>query len=195
MFKILAFFMTLFLATSALAQGTYRLQPGDVLRIEVLEDSTLNRQEFVLPDGSINFPLVGTLAVGQRTVSQVRDALTAALTPNFAAPPTVFVTVSSLGQGSEELELISVYIAGEANAPGKRQIEAGTNIMQFLAESGGFTRFAAVKRLQLRRVDSSGQERIIIVNYRAIERGSAVVSNFAMQDGDVLVVPQRRLFE
>lgn len=195
MYRIFAVFAMLFFATAAAAQGTYRLQSGDVLRIEVLEDATLNRQEFVLPDGSINFPLVGTLDVGGRTVSQVRSALTTALAPNFAAPPTVFVTVVGLGGDAEQIELIDVYVAGEANAPGKRQIEEGTRILQFLAESGGFTRFAATKRLQLRRTDSTGRERIFIIDYRAIERGNAVVTNFTLQEGDVLVVPQRRLFE
>lgn len=188
-------FALLALATSALAQN-YQLRPGDVLSIEVLEDSSLNRDTFILPDGSINFPLAGSIQAGGRTVSQVQANLTARLAPNFAAPPTVFVTVTGLAPSQEEraADLIDVYISGEANNPGKRQIEAGTSLVQFLAETGGFTRFAAIKRLQLRR-NVGGTERIFIVNYRKIERGAAVRSNIIMQDGDVLVVPVRRLFE
>ncbi len=37
----------------------YKVRPGDVLQIEVLEDSTLNRTAIVLPDGQISLPLAG----------------------------------------------------------------------------------------------------------------------------------------
>ncbi|GFE52505.1 hypothetical protein So717_42580 [Roseobacter cerasinus] len=190
MSRIIVFLVTLLLsATTLTAQEQYRLQPGDALRIEVLEDGSLNRQEFILPDGRINVPLAGSILAGGRTVSQVQASIISALAPNFAAPPTVFVSVVGLG-GQENLELISVYVAGEANAPGKRRIEEGTTLLQFLGEVGGFSRFAATKRLQLRR----GQQ-IFIINYRDIERGAQIRNNLIMQEGDTLIVPQRRLFE
>jgi polysaccharide export outer membrane protein len=54
---------------------------------------------------------------------------------------------------------------------------------------GGFTKFAAIKRIQLRR-----GEQIVPLNYQQIEAGSAA-ARMKFQDGDVVVVPQRRLFE
>jgi polysaccharide export outer membrane protein len=199
MSRILTFLAILFFASSATAQEQYRLQPGDVLSIQVLEDSTLNRQEFILPDGRINVPLAGSILAGGRTVTQVQRNITTALSPNFATAPTVFVSVVGLGDRAqleaEQVEMIDVFVAGEANNPGKRQIEAGTNLVQFLAEIGGFSRFAAIKRLQLRRMAEDGSEKIILINYHALERGGRVVSNLILQDGDTLVVPQRRLFE
>lgn len=193
MSRVIALFVALLLsATAAVAQEQYRLRPGDVLRIEVLEDSSLNRQEFILPDGRINIPLAGSIVAGGRTVGQVQQSIVTALAPNFAAPPTVFLSVAGIGAGDqlEQIELIDVYVAGEATNPGKRQIEAGTTLLQFLGEVGGFSRFAATKRLQLRR---GGQ--IFLINYRDIERGAQIRNNLVMQDGDTLVVPQRRLFE
>ena len=54
---LVAALMTLpFLAQQGLTQD-YRLQPGDTVQIEVLEDSTLNREAIVLPDGQILLPL------------------------------------------------------------------------------------------------------------------------------------------
>ena len=56
-------------------------------------------------------------------------------------------------------------------------------------------RFAATKRIQLRRSDSTGQERLYIFNYKAVERGGAIQSMITLREGDVIIVPERRLFE
>lgn len=84
-------------AVSAQAQSDYRIRSGDVLQIEVLEDSSLDRAIVVLPNGQISFPFVGTLRAGGRTIGQVQASLRDALAPNFAAPPTVFVGVQPSG--------------------------------------------------------------------------------------------------
>ena len=188
----------IFLATMAAAQGSYKVQPGDVLRIEVLEDATLNRDALVLPDGTVSVPLVGSIKASGRTLDAIRDAVVAGLSPNFAAPPNVFVTVAALGApvakggGSS----IDVYLIGAVNNPGKITVRSGTSLLQFLAESGGFTKFAAKKRIQLRRTDrKTGQTAVYTFNYKAIEDGSASVNAIILHKGDVIVVPERRLFE
>ena len=61
--------------------------------------------------------------------------------------------------------------------------------------SGGMTNFAAVKRLQLRRTDTQGREVIYKFNYRDISRGAQVTGTTQVTDGDVILVPQRGLFE
>ena len=47
-----------FLASAVAAQQSYRIRAGDTLRIEVIEDSTLNRSALVSPDGRISIPLL-----------------------------------------------------------------------------------------------------------------------------------------
>ena len=79
---------------------------------------------------------------------------------------------------------------GEVNSPGKREVDPNTIVLQLLAETGGFTRFAATKRLQLRRGGDTFQ-----LNYNDIEAGISQDGMMRLRDGDVLVVPQRRLFE
>ncbi|MEL6782098.1 MAG: polysaccharide biosynthesis/export family protein, partial [Pseudomonadota bacterium] len=55
-YLVLALWSLCLAATSVAAQSDYRVQPGDTLAIEVLEDRDLNRSLLVLPDGTINFP-------------------------------------------------------------------------------------------------------------------------------------------
>lgn len=184
----------------AVAQDTYRIRPGDVLRIEVLEDQSLNRDALVLPDGTVTVPLIGSVRASGQNVSTVRDSIASALAPNFASAPTVFVTVSAIPERPEAEEVegptIDVFVMGEITTPGKTEVEPGTNLLQLLAQSGGFSKFAATKRIQLRRTDrNTGQALVYTFNYHAVERGAAPVNSIVLQDGDIVVVPERRLFE
>lgn len=189
----------LFLATASWAQN-YTLQPGDVIQVEVLEDPSLNRSALVLPDGSINFPFVGSVSAAGRSVSQVQSNLRAALSPNFATTPTVFVSLNTLNPASAEAALteglITVFVLGEVGAPGQKVLEPGVTFLQALASTGGFTPFAAQRRIQLRRVDpQTGQEVVYKINMKAVESGARISGNTQLRDGDVILVPERRLFE
>jgi polysaccharide export outer membrane protein len=189
----------LFWAMTASAQGgNYLIKPGDTLSVEVLEDATLNRSVLVTPDGRISFPLAGTVQAAGRTVTQVQRSIASSLESSFATRPTVFVAVSGVSAPTEELEAgetLTVYLVGEVNAPGPKAILPGTTVLQLLSQSGGFTPFAATKRLQLRRTAENGAQRMITINYRAIARGAQITREPVLQDGDVLLVPERRLFE
>ncbi len=191
-------FVLPFLAASAWAQD-YRVRSGDVLQIEVLEDATLNRSAIVLPDGQISLPLVGSVPAAGRSLAQVQEELTARLAPNFAAPPTVFVTLSALAERvpatAATIRTIDIYVLGAANTPGKVDVKPGATLLQALAQAGGLSPFAAKKRVQLRRVDKSGTEQVYKFDLDAIERGEAGGGATRLQSGDVIVIPQRKLFE
>lgn len=190
-----ALLMTL-IAGMAMAQSEYQVRAGDTLVIEVLEDSSLNRSTTVLPDGRISFPFAGTIPVAGRSVNQVQDTIAEAISVNFANRPNVFVTVQP-GQRAAATGpvTINIYFLGEVNTPGAKPLPRGTTLLQALAQSGGLTRFAADKRIQLRRTDpATGKQTITEVNYRALANG-AVMNDFTLADGDVILVPERRLFE
>ena len=191
---LLATLLALLAAPVAYAQSAgYRIQPGDQLAITVLEDETLNRNTLVLPDGSISVPLAGSINASGRSVDAVESAIADRLASNFAVRPSVFVSVTSV---SDTGLTFPIYVVGQVGEPGQREVEAGTTLLQAIALAGGLDRFAATKRIQLRRTDSStGQERLYIFNYNAVERGGAIQSMITMREGDVIVVPERHLFE
>ncbi len=190
-------FVVPLLAVQSQAQD-YRVRPGDVLQIEVLEDSTLNRTAIVLPDGQISLPLVGSVQASGRSLAQVQEDLAARLSGSFATPPTVYVTLSALAErvpASTTPRMIDVFVMGAANAPGRIEVSPGTTFLQAIAQAGGLSPFAATKRIQLRRTDKSGNEKIYRLNYDAIEQGTATGGTTRLVDGDVIIVPQRKLFE
>ncbi|WP_253196343.1 polysaccharide biosynthesis/export family protein [Roseovarius sp. PS-C2] len=188
-------------ATGAFAQGAYQIKSGDALQIEVLEDPNLNRTVLVLPDGSFNFPLIGSIQAGGKSLSSVRSALSSGLASNFNTPPTVFVSIAALGPAPVAAPAvpvapptIDIFVMGEVAAPGKLAASPEITILQALAQAGGLTRFAARKRVELRRADS---ETGVITRYRYNYDGTgkSIKGSTLLIPGDVIVVPARRLFE
>lgn len=198
---LLAALVALFLSLQPATAEGYRIQPGDTLRIEVLEDPGLNRDVLVAPDGRISVPLAGPQAAAGMTVEGLQGQLAGAIAGNFATTPTVLVSVAQIapkatgGGGAAAKPSMSVYVMGEANTPGQLQLERGTTVLQAFASMGGFTPFAATKRIQLRRTGADGVEKIYPIDYPAIEAGKSQAGRTTLLDGDVIVIPQRKLFE
>ncbi len=199
--------LTALVAPVAAQDGGYLIRPGDTLKIEVLEDPGLNRSVLVSPDGRINLPLTGTVRVSGKNIETVQSELSARLSANFAAPPNVYASIESVavraaggggggGGGSRAVATLEIYIIGEGAKSGKLSVARGTTVLQFFAEMGGFSKFAATKRIQLRRTDPrTKKESNYLINYDAIENGSSRMGATVLQKGDVIVVPQRKLFE
>lgn len=197
--KAFVIFLALVLVAGvATAQSAYRIQPGDRLDILVLEDPNLNRQALVRPDGGISLLIAGDVQAAGRTVPQLQQAIADRLSSNFAVRPTVSVALLEVAERqvvAREAKTIDVYLVGQVEAPGLKELKPGTTILQAIAQGGGLGRFAATKRIQLRRVDAIGQELVYTFNYNAVQNGAASSGNLVMRAGDVIVVPERRLFE
>jgi len=199
---LVALLITPLMGEIANAQSSYRIKPGDVVRVEVLEDKSINRDSLVLPDGQIALPLAGSVQAGGRTIEQVRAEIAQKLAPNFASEPTVFVSLSQVAPRVARSAAPApapltdtVYVLGEVNKPGMIELEEGTTVLQALAAVGGFSKFAATKRIQLRRTDHSRGEQIYRINYDAILAGQTSIGTTVLTSGDVIIVPQRKLFE
>lgn len=197
-YLIVALWGLMLTITSAAAQNGYLIKPGDTLSIEVLEDTQLNRSALVLPDGSFNFPFVGNVRAAGRTAAQVQSVISSGIAGNFASAPNVFVSVRSLKPEDlteEDEDAIDIYFMGEVGKPGLTPVAPGTTFLQAMSQAGGFSKFAATKRVQLRRTNGRRRQGLYIINYHALSRGAYLNQDVILQDGDVILVPERRLFE
>ncbi|MEO0621394.1 MAG: polysaccharide biosynthesis/export family protein [Pseudomonadota bacterium] len=171
----------------------YVLVPGDVVEISVLEDSSLNRSVLVRPDGKISLPLAGTLDAEDRTPEELQAAIRDRLAEDFIEPPTVTVSlVNTAAEEDEDLQLI--YVIGQVGNPGRFEIEDPVDMLQALAIAGGPSVFAATTRIQLRKRDENGGETVTLFDYDAVQEGNGT-GLLVVDDGDVVVVPERGLFE
>lgn len=189
---ILTAFMLLVVPRIAAA---YEIAPGDTLTIDVLEDPNLKRQVLVLPDGSISFPGAGTMQVAGRSTAAAQDMIAAKLASEFATKPSVYVSVTGLAAPSDQKAVDSknIYIMGEIQKPGLVEADRGITLLQAIAQAGGFTRFAATKRVELHRMDPrTHTEQVYKFDYR---NNSGISGATPLAGGDVIVVPERHLFE
>ena len=75
-------------------------------------------------------------------------------------------------------------------------MEVGTTLLQAIALAGGLDRFAATKRIQLRRTDPRpARSGSISSTSRPSSAAAAIQSMITMREGDVIIVPERHLFE
>ena len=194
--------VTLAVAGAAIGQA-FTLQPGDVIEVSVLEDPNLTRQVLVRPDGKIALPIAGTIQAGGRTPEQVQQTILRRLSEDFITPPTVTVSLITLrppeevAVEEEEEELLGrVFVIGQVANPGAFEFSQDNPLsaLQALALAGGPGVFAAKRRIQIRRHSEDG-ETIFTFDYDVIEDGEMPVQVLPLLNGDVIVVPERGLFE
>jgi polysaccharide export outer membrane protein len=185
---IFALAVLLGICTGVTAQD-YVLRAGDTIEVSVRYDPSLNRKVMVAPDGRISFPLAGYIRAAGLTIPGLEKELSNRLRKNFKTDPQVSVTLADVGEGTGS----QIFITGEVNKPGNYTFNPGTSVMQAIALSGGLSKFAAKSRIQIhRRV--AGSEQVLLFNYSDFESGKNLGGNIILQPGDVIVVPERGLF-
>jgi polysaccharide export outer membrane protein len=177
---LLTLIVTLFYQTSFAEADKYLINPGDILDISVWNEETLKREVRVLPDGSIGFPLAGTVLAAGRTVEDLRKELTKKLT-EYIAEPVVNVAVKAA-------EGYVVYVTGQVKTPGKFLMNEPMTVMQVLGLAGGFSQFAAKDDIVIIRKNSKGSESLKF-EYSDLEEGKELQNNHLLKSGDVIVVP------
>ncbi len=184
------------------APDLYAIRPGDVLSVSVLEDPNLNRTVLVRPDGRISLPIAGSVYVEGRAPEELEPLLAERFSRGFQITPTVTVSVQGLapqarggGSAEEAVEPTVFYMLGSVGQVGALQTIEEITLIEALAIAGGPTPFAAKDRIQLRRTDEEGNQTVMIFDYEKFEEGLPLVGNEVIQDGDIIFVPERGLWD
>ena len=188
---VVSFIFAISFALCAQAHDLYRLQTGDTVEIWVEQDPNLRRQVIVAPDGRIALPQAGHLRAEGLTPEELERSLARRLAKNFATEVDVTVIVVNTPVPGNETR---IFLTGEIGTPGQIIVTEPTTVLQAISIAGGLGTFAAKKRIHVRR-NVRGREVLIPFNYRNVETGRSVADNVYLRDGDVIVVPERRLFE
>ena len=158
----------------------YKIGPGDVLEISVWKDEALSRQIIVPPDGMVSFPLAGDIDVTDRSVPELREALTKRLSEYV---PDATVTVMLVGANS-----LTAHVIGKVNRPGQYPITLETDVMKILAMAGGLNPYASPNKILILRQEE-GIDYKIPFRYGEVEKGVNLKQNILLRRGDVVVVP------
>lgn len=186
--KLVMTAMTLLFAYTGAAQAAdtdYTINPGDVLQVTVWKEDGLDREVLILPDGSMTFPLIGTLMVRGQTPAQVQAAVKEQLKP-YIPDASVSVSVkAALGN--------AVNVIGQVTKPGELIVGRRITVMQALSMAGGLTPYASASNIIVLR-HADGKEVSIPFPYDDVIRGRSLDKDIVLMPGDVIVVPAAGLF-
>lgn len=130
--------------------STYRLSPGDILRIQVFDHPDVSGQYEIDASGSITFPLLGRVSAKGQSVTELKTELAAALDRDYLVDPRVSVEV---------LNFRPFFILGQVNKPGSYPFRNGLDVRQAVALAGGYTRRARSSSMTiLRTIENQRRE-------------------------------------
>lgn len=110
----------------------YRLGDGDNIRIVVFQNPELTLETRVSEDGSITFPLIGSVKIGGLTISAAAQTIATALkSGNYIQQPQVNIfLMKNLGN--------QVAVLGQVGKPGRFPLETfNTRLSEMMAMAGG----------------------------------------------------------
>jgi polysaccharide export outer membrane protein len=167
-------------AIPATTDPAYMIGPQDVLDINVWKEPDMTRVVPVRPDGKISLPLINDVQAAGSTPQQLAATVTDKLR-KYLTDPQVTVIVTQINSQR-------VFVIGEVLRAGAFPFVPGTTVLQVLANAGGFTTFANVKKIHvMRRVNDKLTE--LPFNYREVLKGDNPDQNIKLEPGDTVVVP------
>ena len=158
----------------------YVIGAGDQLGISVWRDDMLTRTVLVLPDGKIQFPIIGEILVGGKTVGEVKKELMEKLA-QYVVDADITVEVKQSAS-------LFIYIIGRVNAPGRQMLVADTTVLQALAMAGGLNPFAEEDHIKIFRQEKD-KTLVYKFRYSYVSVGKHLEDNILLKRGDILIVP------
>jgi len=184
--SVLLTILILFSSQAKASADNFVVLPGDILQITVWKEDGMDREVQVLSDGTITFPLIGTVKVQDKTLQEVQSAIKMLLA---SAIPVASVTVSvnaPLGH--------KVSILGQVQKPGEFVMNASIGVMQVVSQAGGLTPYADKGKITIIRRTAEGGKEVIEFPYKNISRGKDLDKDIDLRPGDVVIVPDSGLF-
>ena len=194
-------FRTLLLAAVALIGAPHAasaqsatIAPGDVLKISVYGNPDLATVTRVMPNGTITFPLIGQVTVGQRTPAQAEASIADRL---MRGGYVRNAAVSVFVQERSPVAVTSVTLLGQVVRSGTYTLdpespEAVSNLVTLLAKAGGTTENAANYCYLIR--DENALPKKTRVDLIDLLRNGNVQANHQLRNGDIVLVPEMDVF-
>src|SRR5665213_3196129 len=162
----------------------YKLQPGDVVKMQIFQVPDLDREVQVSVKGEILLPLIGRLVVKDRSVRLVEQTVRTLYDRDYLVNPQINIMVTKYSSRT-------VNVMGAVNAP--QAIEFPPNqslsLLDAISRCGGFNRFANRKAVRLTRAYSDGHNENFSINADELISGKKN-DHWELLSGDVIFVPE-----
>lgn len=158
----------------------YHIGIGDLLQIEVYDEEDLTKEVRVLTDGSISFPLLGSVMAANRTVGQLQADIVRRLGEKFLVNPQVTVFVK---------EFSRVFVFGEVRNPDSFPLTGTMTVFEAITLAGGFTEVANPSKVKVIRTEN-GMKRIFELDISKVTKDGDLSQDIELRANDRVIVPR-----
>ena len=151
--------------------GSYRLNPGDKMRIIVYGQNHLTGDYTLDNAGMLSFPLAGQVKASGMTPGELERTIKSKLDPDYIRGASVSVEIASKRP---------FYIIGEVRNPGSYPYVSGISVFNAVALAGGYTYRARENSFYIKRTDNNGKIVRVLAD-----------SNSVIRPGDTIQVRER----
>jgi polysaccharide export outer membrane protein len=162
--------------------GNNILHCDDLIRITVFQESDLTTETRITKAGSITFPLIGTVQVAGKTISQTEEQIRSLLDKDYIVNPHVTVAII-------EYSKAWVTVLGQVQKPGNVEMpnNGGLDLLGAIALAGGYTPDADMEHVAVRRIVNGAEQ---VMNFNATEMSrNSTTKPFMVQPGDAVTIP------
>jgi len=159
----------------------YIINSGDTLGIKISPAEELSKDVIVGDDGTIEFPLIGTVSVKGITKNKLENILQKKLS-KYITNPKVEIIIRYYSKKQ-------ITLLGEVIKPGIYQYKDGLHLFELITQIGGFTPNAGIKNIKVYRGQQENKK-IIVVNLEDIIKNGDFSKDFLLNPGDVVEVPK-----
>jgi polysaccharide export outer membrane protein len=173
-------------APATQSENDFFIIAGDVLQITVWKEEGMDREVLVLPDGTVTFPLIGTLQVRGLTPSAVQAEIKEKLKKYIPDASVTVMVKAPLGH--------TVSVIGQVVKSGEVVMGRHMDVMEALSQAGGLTPYASTSHIVVLRYGPDGKKSSIDFPYDDVAKGRDLDKDIELKPGDVVVVPTAGLF-
>lgn len=175
-------------AAPAETEDGYLLGAGDRIKIDFFSVPEYTGEYQVLPNGSVNLPQIGAVAVQGKTLKQASSTI-ATRYQDYLTRPVITISLVSARP-------ITIAIAGEVNRPGSYTVPAAatgdnTNVpivTRIIKLAGGTTQAADIRQIQIKRAAGGNSETIKVDLVKLVQAGD-IQQDLRLRDGDSILIP------
>ncbi len=170
-------------STAETASSTYRLQPYDLIDVDVYSEEDLHKPARLGADGTALLPLIGSVPLGGLTVAEATDLVAKRYAAGFVKNPSVLITVLQYRKSTFS-------ILGQVLKPGIYEIPEGAHvsILEAVSLAGGYVPKAAQNSITVKRL-VDGKDAMFKVKAADMAQNPDAAP-FEILPGDTILVPE-----
>ena len=143
----------------------YLLGTGDMIRIQVYDETDLYLETRVSDTGTISYPFLGELAVKGISLAKLEALITSRLKGDYLINPKVSIDM---------IEYRQFYVNGEIESAGGFPYQPGLTVRKAISLAGGFKERASKDKIYIIHDDSTTSEAIKVTLDEAVRPGDII---------------------